>query len=126
MSPAAGAPAPARLVFPPGHPVFAGHFPRYPIIPGALLLDAALLAIATAAPAAADVGANATPRAAPDAAVQHLANIKFFRPAGPNEVLSLTFTRLADGRIPFEWRCGEERIASGTLLGTPTQQQGLS
>ncbi len=101
MSAAAGAPAPARLVFPPDHPMFAGHFPQYPIIPGALLLDAALLAIAAADP---------------DTAVQHLTHVKFFRPAGPGEVLSLSFTRMDDGRIAFEWRCGEERIASGTLL----------
>ena len=110
MSAPARAPAPACLVFPPGHPVFAGHFPLHPIIPGALLLDAALLALGAAAP---------------DAAVQHLANIKFFRPVGPGEVLSLSFTRMDDGRVPFEWRCGDERIASGTLLAPSAQNLGL-
>jgi 3-hydroxymyristoyl/3-hydroxydecanoyl-(acyl carrier protein) dehydratase len=105
MSPTAGAPAPARLVLPSGHPVFAGHFPHYPIIPGALLLDAALQAIGAAMP---------------DAAVQHLTNIKFFRPVGPGEVLSLSVTRRDDGGVEFEWRCSDERIASGIVVPNST------
>jgi 3-hydroxymyristoyl/3-hydroxydecanoyl-(acyl carrier protein) dehydratase len=122
MSAAGSAPEPACLVFPPGHPVFAGHFPQHPIVPGALLLDAALLAIADAAP---DADADAPDDAAADAVAQHVANVKFFRPVGPGEVLSLSFQCLPDGCIPFEWRCGEERIASGTLMRAGAQRQRL-
>lgn len=36
----------ASLGFPAGHPAAAGHFPGNPMIPGALLLDAVIAAIA--------------------------------------------------------------------------------
>lgn len=39
---------PARLRFPATHPAFAGHFPGAPVVPGALLLAAALEALALA------------------------------------------------------------------------------
>lgn len=35
----------ARLRFPASHPAFAGHFPGAPVVPGALLLAAALEAL---------------------------------------------------------------------------------
>lgn len=38
-------PAVVPLDFPVGHPVWAGHFPDRPVLPGALLLDALLLAL---------------------------------------------------------------------------------
>ena len=39
-------PAAAWLEFPVDHPALAGHFPGEPIVPGALLLDEALHAVA--------------------------------------------------------------------------------
>ena len=36
--------------YPPGHPALDGHFPGHPIVPGVLLLDAALHAAGLAAP----------------------------------------------------------------------------
>jgi 3-hydroxymyristoyl/3-hydroxydecanoyl-(acyl carrier protein) dehydratase len=82
--------------------MFAGHFPQQPIVPGALLLDAALAAI--------------LPQLA---ATVRIASLKFFRPARPGEVLSLSWTHRPQGSVDFEWRSGTERIASGTVSRPP-------
>jgi 3-hydroxymyristoyl/3-hydroxydecanoyl-(acyl carrier protein) dehydratase len=109
VSEPAQAGAAASLVFPPGHPVFAGHFPQAPIVPGAALLVAALQAIeATQAPARERPGG-------PGALRHHIAALKFFRPVRPGEALSLLWTHAVDGSMHFEWRIGSERIASGSI-----------
>jgi 3-hydroxymyristoyl/3-hydroxydecanoyl-(acyl carrier protein) dehydratase len=105
MSESAAATEPTVLVFPPEHPAFLGHFPQRPIVPGALLLDAALHAIEAAHPPAS--GASG----------YHVAAVKFFRPVGPGEVLTLTLARSPEGQIQFAWCIGIDRIASGTVVG---------
>ena len=99
----------ATLVFAPGHPMFAGHFPQAPIVPGAMLLDAALQAVEASQAAAGDGPAG------PGAPRHRIATLKFFRPVRPAEALSLVWMRAPDGSIHFEWRIGTERIASGTV-----------
>jgi 3-hydroxyacyl-[acyl-carrier-protein] dehydratase len=103
---------PTGLVFPPGHPAFAGHFPQQPIVPGALLLDAALQAIEAAHPSG------------PGTTRYHVAAVKFFRPVGPGELLSLSLARSPDGRIQFEWRINNDRIASGTVYSKAAADSG--
>jgi 3-hydroxymyristoyl/3-hydroxydecanoyl-(acyl carrier protein) dehydratase len=114
MSEPAGAAAPIGLVFAPEHPVFAGHFPQQPIVPGALLLDAALQAIEAGQPSGAG------------AARYHVAAVKFFRPVGPGEALSLSLTRAPDGRFQFEWRSGANCVASGAAYRIFAEDSGRS
>ncbi|MEC5384185.1 3-hydroxylacyl-ACP dehydratase [Uliginosibacterium sp. H3] len=62
------------------HPAFAGHFPGRPIVPGALLIDLAIRAVA-----------QATGRR-----ISSVAQAKFLSPALPGEPLSLSFDAGAD------------------------------
>jgi 3-hydroxyacyl-[acyl-carrier-protein] dehydratase len=101
-----------RLVFPPSHPAFAGHFPQQPIVPGALLLDAALQAIEAADPSG------------PSAVGYHVAAVKFFRPVGPGEALALSWASAPDGKIQFEWCSDTDRIASGSVRAEYTVYSG--
>ena len=59
------------LNFPATHPVFAGHFPGHPMVPGALLLDAVLHAIAQAQTEAGSADASPQPPEAPARSVAH-------------------------------------------------------
>ena len=88
---------------PPDHPAFAGHFPGNPIVPGVLLLDAAVHAVQQAL----STGA-ATPSCRISAA-------KFLSPVGPGESLTLS-CRPGAGGIHFEIRSGARKVASGTLV----------
>jgi 3-hydroxymyristoyl/3-hydroxydecanoyl-(acyl carrier protein) dehydratase len=119
------------LSFPPGHPVFAGHFPARPIVPGALLLDAALLAIGKARDSAAggkEVAAEGKHSAAVVSAAprNQVAAAKFFRPVGPGEILSLSLMSGDDGSVRFEWHVGTECVASGTVAPPESADSGHS
>jgi 3-hydroxyacyl-[acyl-carrier-protein] dehydratase len=93
----------SALVFAADHPAFAGHFPGAPIVPGVLLLDAAVHAAQQAG-----------------MAVSGVASAKFLHPVAPGETLALRVTQGAAGRIGFEIRRGAQPAASGQLLaGTP-------
>ncbi|MCL2344766.1 MAG: hypothetical protein FWC58_02785 [Desulfobulbus sp.] len=89
----------AALPFPPDHPVFAGHFPGNPIIPGVQLLDRAKRMIET------ECGVL----------LCGIQAAKFLSPAGPGEALELEY-RLDEKQAAFEIRCGERKIASGQFL----------
>ena len=91
------------LVFMPDHPAFAGHFPGAPIVPGVLLLDAALHAFT------AETGAAATT----------IASAKFLYPVAPGEPLTLSLQRSATGSVRFEIAAGSQRAAIGQLLIGP-------
>ena len=84
------------------HPTAAGHFPSNPIIPGALLLDEIVEAIAGTA------GKDGTIviRAA-----------KFFRPVRPGDSIRVQWQSLAGGAIKFECHLpGPDGLAaSGTV-----------
>ncbi len=92
---------PAVLVLPlaidPAHPAFAGHFPAHPIVPGAVLLDHGLAAIARA-------------RGRPEARWS-IAQAKFLSPVTPGEALRLDARADVD-RYTFEVLAGDEaRVA---------------
>ena len=82
--------------FPAAHPVFAGHFPTPPIVPGAMLLDGVQTAI----------------EASLGHAVTGLMEAKFLSPATPDERLELALESAATA-VRFEVRCGERKVASG-------------
>jgi 3-hydroxyacyl-[acyl-carrier-protein] dehydratase len=84
------------LPFASDHPVFAGHFPGRPIVPGVLLLDWAQAAIE------AQLGQR----------VQALAEAKFHSPATPADVLELDF-EVGATSVRFEIRSAARKIASG-------------
>jgi len=90
------------FVVPPDHPAFAGHFPGRPIVPGVLLLDAAVHAVQQGIPGACHIGAA-----------------KFLSPVGPGETLTLSCTPGAGDSTHFEIRSGARKVATGTLVPQP-------
>jgi 3-hydroxymyristoyl/3-hydroxydecanoyl-(acyl carrier protein) dehydratase len=84
------------------HPVFAGHFPGTPIVPGVMLLDAALHAIAASAGMALDTC--------------ELGSVKFLSPANPGDELVIRHAISAGGAIRFDVMAGTRKIASGSIL----------
>jgi 3-hydroxymyristoyl/3-hydroxydecanoyl-(acyl carrier protein) dehydratase len=81
------------------HPSFAGHFPGAPIVPGVVLVDEAMFAIA----------------AATGIVQQRIDWVKFLRPVRPGQALMLEHASAADGSVRFEIRAGTERMVTGKL-----------
>lgn len=86
----------AMVSFAPDHPVFSGHFPGRPIVPGVLLLDTMLRRIES------DTGL----------AIAGIAAAKFLSPAVPGDLLELHY-EVAQAAIHFEIRSGVRKIAIG-------------
>lgn len=86
---------------PPDHPAFAGHFPGTPILPGVVLLDTALQAIANASGIALE-GCE-------------ISSVKFLSPANPGDELVIRHVILASGTIRFDIVAGMRKIASGSI-----------
>lgn len=84
------------LRFAPDHPVGAGHFPDDPIIPGALLLDHVLRALAVVAPV-------------------DIRQVKFLRPVRPGDWVTIVWERREDGEIRFECQHAGEVACTGTV-----------
>jgi 3-hydroxyacyl-[acyl-carrier-protein] dehydratase len=89
----------SALVFTADHPAFAGHFPGAPIVPGVLLLDAAIHAAQQSG-----------------VAVSGVASAKFLHPVLPGEPLALSVAGGAQGRARFEVRGVTQAVATGQLL----------
>lgn len=88
----------------PAHPVFAGHFPGHPIVPGVMLLDHAIKLAA---------GMLADP---PEA--WQVGHAKFLSPVAPGEALRFTLTERENGGISFVIFVGERGVVSGLLKAT--------
>jgi 3-hydroxymyristoyl/3-hydroxydecanoyl-(acyl carrier protein) dehydratase len=86
------------------HPAYAGHFPAFPVLPGAVLLDVALAAIQQAR------GIDLT--------AWQLASAKFLAVVRPGDALSLEHETPGAGTIRFTIRNHEHdrTVATGTLL----------
>ena len=100
------------LAIPADHPAYAGHFPGNPVLPGVVLLDAAVVAIA----AADGIGAGA-PSCAPLSC--EIVSAKFHEVVRPGEALTLEHEALANGTVRFTIRAAEHPVASGILKQLP-------
>lgn len=87
----------ARLLFPASHPAFAGHFPGMPVVPGALLLAAALEALGEAARGV------------------EIVQAKFLRPVGPDCPVEASCEPTATGALRLELRADGQLVASALL-----------
>lgn len=95
------------------HPVYAGHFPGQPILPGVVLLDEALYALAT--------------RQGLDAAIGQIKSAKFPSPVRPGEALRLNYAATAAGVFHFDIMAGERVAARGIFAFAPTcPEEGTS
>jgi 3-hydroxyacyl-[acyl-carrier-protein] dehydratase len=92
----------AHWTVPADHPAFAGHFPGTPILPGVVLLDAALQIIADACEIALDS--------------YEISSVKFTSPAGPGSELMIRHTASASGTISFNIMADIRKIASGSIV----------
>ena len=92
---------------PPEHPVFAGHFPGMPIVPGVMLLDAVCHAVTNAA------GSGSQP--------WHVKTVKFLSPLTPGETANARYDMTDEGTVRFEIVADGRAIASGhlALANTP-------
>ncbi len=89
------------------HPAFADHFPGYPILPGAALLDEALYEMARSY--------------ALDLTRWQIATVKFLKAVRPGDTLGLEHSRL-DARIRFLIRNADgSLVASGSLSAVDIQ-----
>ena len=85
-------------------PVFAGHFPGRPVVPGVLLIERVEAALA----------ANGR-------RVAELTAVKFHTPAAPGERLDFRIVCTSEGEARFEVECGTTRIASGACKVVPIE-----
>jgi 3-hydroxymyristoyl/3-hydroxydecanoyl-(acyl carrier protein) dehydratase len=88
--------------FPADHPTAAGHFPGNPVIPGAVLLDTALTAIAAAE------GLEPGPC--------RLRAAKFLSPVRPGEHMRIEWQAAATGGIAFTGSVEGRPVMSGALM----------
>jgi 3-hydroxyacyl-[acyl-carrier-protein] dehydratase len=87
------------------HPAFAGHFPDMPIVPGVVLLDETLHAIARLTGESMD-GCR-------------LGSVKFKGIVRPGQSLTLRFERTPANSIRFEIESLGRTVADGTLTLAP-------
>ena len=101
------------VTFAADHPVFAGHFPGRPIVPGALLLDEVLHAALRACRASTLEAGQATPNG-PTLRCQ-IASVKFQSPVLPGETLVISCMEGASRPTRFNVTCQGRQIATGTF-----------
>lgn len=87
--------------FPADHPTAAGHFPGNPVIPGAVLLDAALTAIAAAE------GRRPGPFG--------LRSAKFLRPVRPGDRMLVEWQAATAGGIAFTGSVAGSPVMTGSV-----------
>ena len=83
------------------HPAYAGHFPGQPILPGVVLLDEALVALAAEQE-------NPALRC-------EIKSAKFLSPVLPGESLRLEYSSTAAGVFRFELKAAGRVVASGIV-----------
>ncbi|MBT9567664.1 MAG: hypothetical protein IV085_05140 [Thiobacillus sp.] len=83
------------------HPAYAGHFPGQPILPGVVLLDAALHSLAAVAGAA--------------TGCSQVKSVKFLSSVLPGEALTLHYSAAPGGGFRFDIRAHARAVASGVI-----------
>ena len=83
------------------HPAYAGHFPGSPILPGVVLLDAAVHVLATHEGRAIAGG--------------QIRSAKFLSPVSPGEPLTLYYSATPAGDLRFDIRSDTRSVASGVV-----------
>ena len=91
----------SAIEIPKDHPSFAGHFPKFPVLPGAVLLDAALQVIRR------ERGIDLTQ--------WRIASVKFLGVVRPGDALRLEHEARKSGLIRFIVRVADRTVASGSL-----------
>jgi 3-hydroxymyristoyl/3-hydroxydecanoyl-(acyl carrier protein) dehydratase len=94
-------PMQSTLDIAPDHPAYAGHFPTFPVLPGAVLIDAVLAALERARHI--------------DLTQWQLSVAKFLSAVRPGEPLHIEHEISAGGLIRFTVRSKERAVATGTL-----------
>jgi len=95
----------SSIEVPRDHPAFAGHFPKFPVLPGAALLDAVLQALQR--------------ERAIDLTQWHIASVKFIDVVRPGDALRLEHTVAGkSGLIGFTVRVADRTVARGSLSST--------
>ena len=89
------------IAVPRDHPSFAGHFPKFPVLPGAVLLDAALQVIQR------ERGIDLTQ--------WQIVSAKFIDAVRPGDALRLEHGLTQGGLIHFIVRAENRTVASGSL-----------
>jgi 3-hydroxymyristoyl/3-hydroxydecanoyl-(acyl carrier protein) dehydratase len=79
------------------HPAYSGHFPGQPVLPGVVLLDAALH----------ELGCPGK---------WEVSSTKFQSAVRPGEALTLEHERLPNGSVRFAIRTTDRAVASGVLV----------
>jgi 3-hydroxymyristoyl/3-hydroxydecanoyl-(acyl carrier protein) dehydratase len=96
------------------HPAYSGHFPGHPLLPGVVLLDAALHVLERA-------GREASAGSARGWAGRWTINsAKFQSAVRPGEALTLEHETLPNGSVRFAIRTADRAVASGILM--PSQR----
>lgn len=85
----------------PDHPSFIGHFPKFPVLPGAVLLDEALQVIERTWSI--------------DVSQWQLVSAKFLDAVRPGDTLLLEHSAPDNGTIRFTIRAANRTVASGSL-----------
>jgi 3-hydroxyacyl-[acyl-carrier-protein] dehydratase len=83
------------------HPAYAGHFPNFPVLPGAVLLDEVLRAIAG--------------ERGGDLNVWQIAAAKFLGAVRPGDALRVEFEAQTAGAISFSVLAAGRKVVSGVL-----------
>jgi 3-hydroxyacyl-[acyl-carrier-protein] dehydratase len=94
------------LEIPRDHPAFVGHFPKFPVLPGAILLDEALQVIQR--------------ERRIDLTQWHIASVKFLDAVRPGDALHLEHDLAESGLIRFRIRAANRTVATGSLSSTPS------
>ena len=105
MTTGAGGILQSAIEVPADHPAFAGHFPGFPVLPGAALLDEVLQAIQH--------------QRGVDLSEWQIASAKFQGAVRPGDALCLEHDSPKSGLIRFTIRVANRTVASGSLSSAP-------
>jgi len=96
----------SQCVIDASHPSLPGHFPGDPVVPGVVILDEVLHALA---------------EWQPQAKVTGFTTVKFLQPLLPEESFSIEFQAAKTGRLKFECKKNQNLFANGVIsLATDT------